>query len=839
MFQFKSIRTKFVAGIIVIAIAMAALLLSFTFFVLGDSLTSKTLNEFSESTGRSAAYVERWFAEKDAMLDSASRIVSMFDTYESIYEMLKSQHAIEPDEIVYTGVGLSSGFAVFSDGWVPGPDWSAHDFDWFPGSLNNRNRMYIASPGWDSPTSQITITLSRFSGMVMGMESVYVVSRSIVALVDFMNNLYVPGDGYAFLVDANGNIVIHPDSVLNPSFNEGTREVEFVTLDSVRQYAPLLEGEHMTSLNTPNGNHYFVQHSLGNVGWTLFVGVPSRYVFAEVNSMVLWYSLITLFTAIGMVTVVWILANKNLGKPMKRLTAAAKQLSEGDLSIQLDVSSDDELGQFSRYFMEMSNTMRQAVEGIHEMTINYRDGDIDYRVDESSYQGAYKDVAYGVNEMANMFNEIMADLMDVLNRLGSGDFNATMRQLPGKQAVLNDNIENMRNNLKKVATEIRKVVDKVIYDGDLAASADDVSMSGEWKEILESANTLMHAVENPINETMITLKAISEGDFSKNMPDNFKGVFGEIAKTCNTTIFEIASYIEEIQQILAALANGDLRWTIDRPYVGSFQQIKDSVNAIAAKLSATMAGISIVADEVSIGAHKLNESAAELSESVSTQITQFGELSESIANVDNRSKENAENSQNAAELAKTSRANAETGNAEMKMLLEAMDRIASSSDKISQIIKTIEGISFQTNLLALNASVEAARAGEHGRGFSVVAEEVRNLAGRSAEASKQTNDLIQEALLSIKEGTVRANDTATSLDKIAVNVVDVEGVVNEIYDTSTWQSQAIHKINEILADIITLVQGDANTSKETAGTAEELDTQVEILKEKLRFFQAT
>ena len=188
MFRLKSIRTKFVVIVIAIAVIMTAWLLGFTFFVLGNLLTSKTLGEFSESTGRSAAHIESWFAEKEAVLDAVTRIAPLMPTDDLVYQMLKTQAETDPG-IHYTGIGLSSGFAIFSDGWVPGENWDANTFTWFYTSLANRDSMFIAPPDIDTVTNELIITVSKYSGTILGMDSVYTMARSMDAIFDFMDNL--------------------------------------------------------------------------------------------------------------------------------------------------------------------------------------------------------------------------------------------------------------------------------------------------------------------------------------------------------------------------------------------------------------------------------------------------------------------------------------------------------------------------------------------------------------------------------------------------------------------------------------------------------------------------
>jgi methyl-accepting chemotaxis protein len=346
-------------------------------------------------------------------------------------------------------------------------------------------------------------------------------------------------------------------------------------------------------------------------------------------------------------------------------------------------------------------------------------------------------------------------------------------------------------------------------------------------------NTLIHAFGNA-NLTVEIPKSEYDNDTAEiaKAQDEVEAV---VQKATNT----IKSYVDEVSNILESIAGGDLTVGITREYIGDFDSIKRSVNSIISRLNETVTDISLVADGVNSGSAQLSQSSMNLSEGVSQQMLSMQEITEGIGTVDTQAKDNSSNSQKASALAATSKSDAETGNTEMQQLLGAMSRISESSNKISQIIKTIEGIAFQTNLLALNAAVEAARAGEMGKGFGVVAEEVRSLAGRSSEAAKQTAELIQESMQNVQDGTKAASDTAASLDKIVKNVINVSDVIKEISESSEKQTDTIGSISGDLLQVNQIIQSSAATSEETAAAAEELDSQVSILKEKLAFFSTS
>ena len=165
----------------------------------------------------------------------------------------------------------------------------------------------------------------------------------------------------------------------------------------------------------------------------------------------------------------------------------------------------------------------------------------------------------------------------------------------------------------------------------------------------------------------------------------------------------------------------------------------------------------------------------------------------------------------------------------MGEMSQSMQAIKNSSAEISQVIKVIDDIAFQTNILALNAAVEAARAGQHGKGFAVVAEEVRDLAAKSAEAAKETAGLIQKSVDQVNSGVQITSKVSKSMERVAQIAASNGGSINEIYQASLQQNEAITQINISIEQISQVVQGNSATAQQSAASSEELNAQSDLM----------
>jgi methyl-accepting chemotaxis protein len=253
--------------------------------------------------------------------------------------------------------------------------------------------------------------------------------------------------------------------------------------------------------------------------------------------------------------------------------------------------------------------------------------------------------------------------------------------------------------------------------------------------------------------------------------------------------------------------------------------------SIARPIHEVAESLNLGSDQVAAASSQVAAASQSLAQGASEQAAGLEETGASCEEMSGMTKRNADSADAAKALAAETRTAADAGAADMRELSGAMSELKLAGASVAKIVKTIDEIAFQTNILALNAAVEAARAGEAGSGFAVVAEEVRRLAQRSAQAAKETAETIETTIEKSARGYEVSLKVAAALEGIVTRIRKVDELVAEISGASGEQHQGVGQINDAMRQMDKVTQDNAANAEEAASAAEELNAQAASVKE--------
>jgi methyl-accepting chemotaxis protein len=568
-------------------------------------------------------------------------------------------------------------------------------------------------------------------------------------------------------------------------------------------------------------------------------------------------------------------------RPIALTVDYVTRVSRGDIPPRI---TDPFEGDFNR-IKDALNLCIDSLSGLtaemSRMSAEHEQGDLDAAVDAQRFEGVYRAMAQGVNDMVGAHIAVKRRALSVFAEFGKGNFDATLDLLPGKQRFINETVDEVRKNLKDLISELNRVSGE--HDaGDVDATIDAPRFHGDYRAMAEGVNRMVagHVALNRqamacvaefgrgnfeaplerfpgkkafINETVERVRAslkalIADADClvqaavagqlsTRADASAHQGDFRRIVDGVNKTLDAVLAPIREAAEVLDGLARRDLRARVAGHYQGDHARIKESLNVTGDALQEALGQVARAVDQVSSAAMQIASSSQAVASGASQQASSLVETTTSLESVLAITRRASESAQQANTLSQSARVAATEGAAAVQQMQGAMGKIKASAEGTSQIIRDINDIAFQTNLLALNAAVEAARAGEAGRGFAVVAEEVRSLALRAKEAATKTEVLIRQSVKEAAQGEATSKQVSAKLGEIVTGVGQVSAIVSEIAAAAREQTSGIDQVSRAVSEMDKVTQQNAASAEESSSAASELSGQSEELAAMVGTFQ--
>jgi methyl-accepting chemotaxis protein len=536
--------------------------------------------------------------------------------------------------------------------------------------------------------------------------------------------------------------------------------------------------------------------------------------------------------SVAVAVVLTALISRGILRSLKTVQQVAGAIAEGDLNSNIDTHQRDEIGDLLRSMKAMQQQLleritaeRKAADEILRVKIALDNVSTGVMIADND-----RNIIYANKSVITILSKAEAEISRQLSKFSLNGLVGTnmddFHEDPSHQAkMLNSLAGSYEAGMMVGGRSMIVLANPVINE-----QGQRLGTVAEWHDRTDEVIAE--------NEVAAIVGAAAMGDFSMRFDlDGKEGFLRQLGVDINRLMQTSETSLNDVVRVLGALSRGDLTEKITNDYAGTFGQLKNDSNTTVEKLTDIISQIKDATDSINTASKEIAAGNNDLSHRTEQQAASLQQTAASMAELTSTVQHNSASAQQANRLAADASDIAGRGVDVVSQVVMTMNEINDSSHKIGDIISVIDDIAFQTNILALNAAVEAARAGEQGRGFAVVAVEVRNLAQRAATAAGEIKNLINDSVNKVAGGSKLVAQAGQTMEEIVGSIHGVTDIMSEITAASSEQSSGIEQVNQAIAQMDDVTQQNAALVEQAAAAAESLEEQAQNLVSTMSSFK--
>ena len=427
---------------------------------------------------------------------------------------------------------------------------------------------------------------------------------------------------------------------------------------------------------------------------------------------------------------------------------------------------------------------------------------------------------------------------EVLDAASKGELEPRITQIPERGRLveaawrLNETLDQIEAVFRESITVVTR-----IGEGDFSRQPQIAGLHGMYPQVLVRMAAVQQNMATTVDMLGQAMRAMAQGDFSvRQSTEGLKGQYLSILNDTHSAVHALDLLISDVVRVMEGVSRGELGQRVHAQGAGALAQLKDDINRSLQALGSSMAQIGENAHQVAGAAGESSTAIGQLADGAQSQTQYIGQMVSAIRQTSAAINDISSNTELASRQAQESTQIVRDGQGKMVQMVDVVNSIANSSEKINKITDVIEKIANKTNLLSLNAAIEAARAGEHGKGFAVVADEVGKLAASSADSTKEITQLIQQAVAEANRAVVAVREVSSDMERIVTSSTQADSMLQRISAAVEEQTRTMQEINNSVMNLDKIANTNSAASEELAASMIELSKVADSTRREIERF---